>query len=676
MSVDLQGTKAIAPLTGERAAYRGIRVIIATSLLFSAALRAAVAPAEWKFQQSLSLNETGLVRVALPPATLDRVLPDVADLRLLNPSGQEVPYAIEIPSAPALTRTTPKHFRAELQRLATQLTIETGVSGPLEGLELATPIPTFVKAARLEVSSDGEQWELIGDGLQLARGRQLEQTFLPLNKLRAAFVRVTLDDWRTSVVPFTGATLLVAPTAENPTIAVATELSKREEFAHETVLTIDLQARNLPLAEITFDTPEPLFARSVSVTQRRFIDGESSEQILAAGMIFRSRAAGLNPRERLTIPVNVTAGTRELLVHIQNDDNPPIALAQVQVRRRPVWLMFHAAAAGNYRVLTGNRHAAAPRYDLSVLREDLRSAHESTAEPGAPQPNPGYSAPDALADAPLLGTALDVANWKYHRVVTPAAAGVQELELDPEILSRAQPGLGDLRLMRDGRQAPYLIERTSLHRTLSFEPTPDDDPKTPRLSRWKIKLPWAHLPLTRVTLVSSTALFSRQIQVYEMISSERGDTWRSSLAAPQLWNVAPGRRNAALAISLQATSQSNALFIETDNGDNPPIVLTAAQFDYPVVHLLFRSDAQPLELYYGNDEARAPSYDLQLVAPQLLNEEKNSAKLSAPEAPKSEGPLFKYIKGGALLWSSLALVVASLLFAIARLLPKPPAPPS
>lgn len=676
MSVDLQGTKAIAPLTGERAAYRGIRVIIATSLLFSAALRAAVAPAEWKFQQSLSLNETGLVRVALPPATLDRVLPDVADLRLLNPSGQEVPYAIEIPSAPALTRTTPKHFRAELQRLATQLTIETGVSGPLEGLELATPIPTFVKAARLEASSDGEQWELIGDGLQLARGRQLEQTFLPLNKLRAAFVRVTLDDWRTSVVPFTGATLLVAPTAENPTIAVATELSKREEFAHETVLTIDLQARNLPLAEITFDTPEPLFARSVSVTQRRFIDGESSEQILAAGMIFRSRAAGLNPRERLTIPVNVTAGTRELLVHIQNDDNPPIALAQVQVRRRPVWLMFHAAAAGNYRVLTGNRHAAAPRYDLSVLREDLRSAHESTAEPGAPQPNPGYSAPDALADAPLLGTALDVANWKYHRVVTPAAAGVQELELDPEILSRAQPGLGDLRLMRDGRQAPYLIERTSLHRTLSFEPTPDDDPKTPRLSRWKIKLPWAHLPLTRVTLVSSTALFSRQIQVYEMISSERGDTWRSSLAAPQLWNVAPGRRNAALAISLQATPQSNALFIETDNGDNPPIVLTAAQFDYPVVHLLFRSDAQPLELYYGNDEARAPSYDLQLVAPQLLNEEKNSAKLSAPEAPKSEGPLFKYIKGGALLWSSLALVVASLLFAIARLLPKPPAPPS
>jgi len=632
-------------------------------------------PSEWKYRQTFSLTETGLVRVALPPSTLDRAQAGLTDVRLLDSAAQEIPYAIDIPVPPAASRANPKNFRVELQRLATQLTVETGTDAALEGLALATPATNFVKAARLETSDDGEHWELIGDGLQLARGRQLEQTVLPLNRLHAAFLRVTLDDWRTSVVPFTGATLLVAAAAQHPSVAVPVELAKREEFARETVLTLNLQARNLPLAEITFETDAPLFARSVTLTERRFINDESSEQIVAAGMIFRSHAAGLTSRERLTIPVNLTPDSRELLVHIQNEDNPPLPLKGVKVQRRPVWLVFHAAASGDYTVLTGNRRVSAPRYDVSVLREDLQSARDSGAELGAPQPNPEYKAVDSLADAPLLGTPLDVSNWKYHRTVSSIAAGVQELELDLEILARAQPGLGDLRLIRDGHQAPYLIDRTSLHRTLSADPMPDDDPKAPRISRWKVKLPWPRLPFTRLTLTSSTSLFSRHLQVYETITSERGDTWRNPLASPQPWNVTPGQRETALAVSLHTTPQSDTLYIETDNGDNPPIALTGAQFEYPVVRLLFRSDAQPLERFYGNDQARAPAYDLQLVAPQLLSEEKNPAKLG--EAPAdSPGPaLFKHIQGGVLLWVSLGVVVAALLFAIARLLPKPPPSP-
>lgn len=639
-------------------------------------VRGAVVPSEWKYRQTFSINETGLVRVALPPSTLDQAQSGLIDLRLLNSAAQEIPYAIEIPAAPAASRARPKHFRVELQRLSTQVTIETDTNAALDGIELATPATNFVKAARLETSDDGEQWELIGDGLQLARGRQLDQTLLPLNSLRAAFLRVTLDDWRTPVVPFTGATLLVAPAAQPSSIAVSAELAKREEFARETVLTLNLPARNLPLAEIVFETPAPLFARSVTLTERYFSNGEASEQIVAAGLIFRSPARGSGTRERLTIPLNLTAGSRELLVHIQNEDNPPLALSGIKVQRRPVWLVFHAAAAGDYAVLTGNRHVVAPRYDVAMLREELPSARESSAELGSPQPNPEYKVVDPLADAPLLGTPLDVSKWKYHRSVSPASAGVQELELDLEILARAQPGLGDLRLMREGHQVPFLIDRTSLYRTLRVEPTPDDDPQTPRISRWKVKLPWTRTPLTRLTLTTNTALFSRNLQVYEKIASERGDTWRSSLASPLSWSVTPGQRETALSLSLQATPQSDTLFLETDNGDNPPITLTGAQFEYPVVRLLFRSDAQPLEIFYGNDQARTPAYDLRLVAPQLLDEEKNPAKLSEPVSSESSAPLLSYLKGGVLLWSSLALVVATLLFAIARLLPKPPAPRS
>jgi len=41
-------------------------------------------------------------------------------------------------------------------------------------------------------------------------------------------------------------------------------------------------------------------------------------------------------------------------------------------------------------------------------------------------------------------------------------AGVQEVDLDLHVLANADASFRDLRLMRDGKQQPYLIERTSI----------------------------------------------------------------------------------------------------------------------------------------------------------------------------------------------------------------------
>jgi len=44
---------------------------------------------------------------------------------------------------------------ATLLEAATQLAIDTGEAGPLDAVILATPAPSFLKAARVEVSADG-----------------------------------------------------------------------------------------------------------------------------------------------------------------------------------------------------------------------------------------------------------------------------------------------------------------------------------------------------------------------------------------------------------------------------------------------------------------------------------------------------------------------------------------
>ncbi|HTO02963.1 MAG TPA: hypothetical protein VL069_04640 [Opitutus sp.] len=634
-------------------------------------MRAAIAPDEWKHVQSLDLEETGLVKIALPTATLDLAQPVLGDLRILGPGGDEVPYVIEIPARPTATQHAPRDVKVELQPLFTQITIETGTTQPIDSVTLTTPALAFVKAARLELSTDGIQWELAGAGFQLARQTGLESLALPLNK-RTTFIRITIDDQRTAVVPFTGAILSLSAPETFPAVPVETSIAKSEIFAGETVLTIDLHARNLPLARLDVLTDEPLFARRISVTQRAMQAGEFVEQIIASGSIHRTRLESSHS-ERLQVPLGFTASSRELQVHIVNENSPPLAIETVQFWRRPVWLIFNAGTAGTYRVLTGNLHVSKPSYDIARFAADWKSIPTSAHELSPPESNPNYQSRDVLTDTPVVGTSLDVSKWKFRKTLSPAAAGVQTVELDLDVLAHALPRFGDLRLMRNGQQVPYLLERSSLVRSLNVEPLAASDPKRPQESQWTFSLPRARLRIQRLILSSSTRLFSRRVQVFEITTDRRGEQLHRPLSDQVAWSSTPDKPEPSLAIELLATPVTDRLYLKTDNGDNPPISLGQARVDYPVVRLLFRADAQALHLYYGAENVAPPKYDLELVARQLFSDETKSVPLGEEERLNgglNAASLFSGKRGGIILWSSLALVVAVLLVAIGRLLPK------
>ena len=132
-------------------------------------------------------------------------------------------------------------------------------------------------------------------------------------------------------------------------------------------------------------------------------------------------------------------------------------------------------------------------------------------------------------------------------------------------------------------------------------------------------------------------------------------------------------------MTLDDRLQSDTLFLETDNGDNPPIELENFSASYPATRILFKANADDgLFLYYGNPEVSSPSYDLSLVAGQMLTAEKNVAALSAEEQLKKSSWYGSQISGsgGVLFWGILGLVVIVLLVIITRLLPKSQAPVS
>jgi hypothetical protein len=289
--------------------------------------------------------------------------------------------------------------------------------------------------------------------------------------------------------------------------------------------------------------------------------------------------------------------------------------------------------------------------------------------------NPSYHPTESLSEIQDLGTALDTTGWGYRKVVKLARVGVQQLDLDLDVLARADATFQDLRLLRDGKQRPYILERTSILRKLIPEVSSANDPKRPTVSRWKIKLPHTNLPITRLTLVSTSALFRRQVTLYEQPADERGEKYDRQLGQAN-WVRTPPATKTPLELMVNTRPLTDTLILEMDNGDNPPIDLANLQVFYPVTRVLFKAPVEPSTyLYYGNSDIAFPQYDLDLIAPRLLAEEKSVASLSAEEPLKKSGVgEFFQISGtkNIIFWVTLTVVVLVLLVVIAKLLPKSP----
>jgi hypothetical protein len=633
---------------------------------------------EWKNRQSLPIDRSGVVKIALPPATLDAARPRLEDLRVLDASGRETPYLIEhaAPSTP-IARRMPKSFRPTLVDNTTQLLIETGATEPIEAVALATPGTGFLKSARIEISNDGTNWETVQTGAPLFIQFGAVQLQIDVGRRTASHLRITIDDARTPPVPFTAAALLLAVTAQPAPVTPldGVHISQREEFAGQTVLTLVLGAQHVPLAGMEIVAGDALFARTVSVAVRELDSDTAVERTLASGSIYRVAADGLVARAKLELPLGFDAPARELLIHIANGDSPPLMVQDVRVQQHPVWLVFRAAESGTYQLLTGNPDASAPRYDLATFAATLKATTPLSLAPGPIEPNPGYHRRDTLADINPLGGPIDPGPWRRRKPVQLATAGVQQLELDLEVLARSRNNLADLRLVRDGVQVPYLVERTSLARSVALTPMTTPELKRPQLSRWELKLPCVGAPLSRLMLKSTMTLFQRHVRVFDRVANDRGESYERTLAEAD-WSKTPGTDH-PLILRPAAPASGDKLWIETDNGDNPSFTLTAVQADYPVVRLLFKASGGALTLYYDNPEIPAPRYDVALVAPQLLAAEKGQSALGPEQESNPAGWAERVLgaaRGGVLFWAALAIVVVVLLVVVAKLLPKPPAP--
>src|ERR1700757_3129143 len=106
-------------------------VVVALAIELAGQSCLAFDPNEWRNTQALEIPAKGLVRVNVPTATLDAAQPGLEDLRIVDSTGNQVPYLVErlLPGAESTMR--PAEFRSAIENGATRLNLKTGTSAPI-----------------------------------------------------------------------------------------------------------------------------------------------------------------------------------------------------------------------------------------------------------------------------------------------------------------------------------------------------------------------------------------------------------------------------------------------------------------------------------------------------------------------------------------------------------------
>lgn len=643
--------------------------------IFSLVARAAEAPlAAWKWEQAVTVEQPGLVRLELPPATLDASQLGRADLRVVSPDGVAVPWALLDVAGPPVERLrAAQEVKAVLEDGNTVLSGR-HQPGAIMAITLESPAQDFLKSASVEVSEDGRVWRRMVQGEVVFRQAGVaEQLRLSFAKVSSEYVRVILDDSRSAPVAFVGLQVTLAEELPEMVAHPATILS-REELRGETRLVIGLGGKNLHLGELRIDVGDPLFSRACSVALPAGPAGGLPERVIAEAALFRVGGPGGEVGTHLAIPIHARIQSDTLVVRIRNGDSPPLEVRGLEAGRYRDALVFYAEQAGGWKLLTGNAYAAFPEHDQAALR--AKSARGAWREvlPGPLLERAGHEQPAAVPGRVPEGRPLDVAGWQYRRKLEGIGEGVVRMELDAVTLAHLGDSrdLRDVRLVQNGRQLPWIEERGRVSRELRPAVALEAVPKQATVSRWVLTLPADGMPLRSLTAVSPEPMFVRSFRVSMEVRDSMGNPRMVRLGETE-WIRRPGADSGPerLLVFLGNQRASGRLLLETDNGDNPPVRLEEVVLHYeaPLLVAVLPS-MDPAYLYYGNPRAEAPNYDLQLVREDLGKAAALAVALGPEEsllASKRRGPGAD--AGSPWLWAVLVGVVAVLLVVVARLLP-------
>jgi hypothetical protein len=366
-------------------------------LVFAQTTRAPESLTAWHYFREVEVPRTPLelLSITLDRDVLGEARTDLADLRLYDEAGREIPYTLRIRrQIDSQTIAHAQTFNRAVAGSAALISCDLGEQ-PTEHneVEVSTAGDNFRRLADVEGSTDGGHWSTLVSGAILFRfssgGRSAEQQAIsyPTSRFRYLRVRVNRDAQVDLAAPE------ITALRVQRSIRVKGEMSAFPG-ALEGPDADRLNARPATIWRIELGDRVPLERLGISVRDRAFsrpflleaTDDPAAPQPLASGDLIRSEG---KPQANLEINFGERFA-RHLKLTITDDRNPPLAITAVTAFGAMRQLVFETAAAGTgpLRLYYGNSEANEPHYDLEARIPSDGSARALRIQARSRQDNP------------------------------------------------------------------------------------------------------------------------------------------------------------------------------------------------------------------------------------------------------------------------------------------------
>jgi hypothetical protein len=613
----------------------------------------------------------------------------LADLRLRDRDGREVPYLLVWPETPEGTWQPARMLPIKATKAESGFELDFNKPLITDRLRVAGLPAPFLKRCRLEGSGDRQHWTLL-----LAQGSLFSLPDEGLHQLELAFpngeyryLRITWDDRMSPRLPLPRhAAAYMPPTGAAPPPAKATvAFSKRASEPGVSRFRLRLPGRNLPVRALELDVGSGHLMREARVLQANLQENELVPVVLGTAQLRRVLKNDVTA-SAMRIPIERPTEL-ELELRVEDGNNPPLDLKGVATELEPLpWIYFESIDGATLTASCGDGRLTKPQYDLEVMRSELTRLHPAEALWLAAPVSPAATKPEleAVQMDPGPGGPVDRSQFLYVRTVRAAPPGLSALLLDADVLAHSS-NLADLRISDgQGQQVQYLLERREEPLSIDL-PLPHANTQK-GVSTYDIELPQEQLPASRLVIETPTRVFERRVIALEKIAppahertghlrhQRTSEEPQERYLADATWRHSNPEEAAPSLVMQLPPLQSRTVILRIEEGDNRPLPLGSPRLLLPSYRLRFFHPGAELMLLYGSPATSNPRYDLALLEPRLRGAATQEIEIGEAAQPKAVSE--PVMSMGAIFWGVLILAVLVLLIILGRLLKKDtPAPP-
>lgn len=376
-----------------------IFVTLATAVLaISAAAQTSLTSWPYYVEVAPDRNSPGMYEFVLPLPVLDKAGSALDDLRLLDGTNREIPYAIRVRKEVNEVREIPANvFNSSRSGSLSEASLDLGESrGEHNEVEIETRGSNYRRQVTVEGGDSGSDWRMLQDrGVIFSFSSQddtvqSDRVSYPKSRYRYLRIRIQRDELNDTEAPeITGVKTIMAVREQGQlatwSVSVPSYQLERNRGAHASVWKLDLGAYT-PCDRLALNVGDESFSRPFKVEA---VDNQDNVRLIASGTLTRHSG---EERKPLVILFNQEERVRQLRLQITDYSNDVLGILSIDASAPARQLVYELKQpiAPPLRLYFGNANVPAPHYDFANVLPSQRANEATNVTIGSVTTNPDY----------------------------------------------------------------------------------------------------------------------------------------------------------------------------------------------------------------------------------------------------------------------------------------------